>query len=216
MIEQATELFKRANLLSLRHKETTLEARAEVVSQTKNFEGTTANAGLGAGTDISAPSSPVSTDKAESRESIRDYGKGVPAVQEREAAIRLSLDDYGFPLTEMDIADVLIRQLAAQQCLTLFERTYRMIFGSQILAMELINTQGPQSSHNLCSTFYETAKALYPDFYGTYPCESWLSFLTRYEMVQKIEGSDQFILTVPGKDFLVWLVNNGLTREKAG
>jgi hypothetical protein len=122
----------------------------------------------------------------------------------------------GFLYPEMDTADVLIRQLAAQQCLTLFESTYRLIFGSQISAMEQINTHGPQSSQTLSGIFYETAKALYPDFYATYSFESWLSFLTRHEMVQKVDDRDEFVLALAGKDFLVWLVNNGLTREKAG
>ena len=83
------------------------------------------------------------------------------------------------------------------------EITYRLIFGSQIAVLQLLNQQGPQSEETI-RPFFDSAKARSPKFYGEYSFENWIGFLIREGAVLKEEGL--YKITVYGSEFLAWMV----------
>ena len=216
ILDQVIDLLKRANLLSFKHKETVLEARAEIVSQTIEASNDRTEVLLGAGAALTIQKSDeanaLSTDKDSEREAIRDYGKNVPSVQLQEAAIAAALERAGFTLNTADTTSVLIRQLAAQQCVSTFERVYRLIFGSQIRMLEFLNVR--THDEDTLRAFYEAISATNPEFYSEYDFERWFGFLLHPGLVRRVEDSNSYETTSLAKDFLVWMVNQGLSKEK--
>jgi len=185
---------------------------ADANLQVKKGAGETADFDLGPGSAISIGKTTISDDKTIERNAVRDYGKGVASVAFREQSIKSELERLGFQLEESDINDVLIRQLAAQLCVAFFERTYRIIFGSQLTALDFLNTGGPHQTAIIEAIFYDTARNMEEAFYTDFSFDQWLSFLLSNSLIAqdgKVVG-----ITVGGRDFLVWLVNAGLSHSK--
>jgi hypothetical protein len=145
--------------------------------QAKRTVGDSTEFDLGVGTAISVNKAPVSDNIAIERRAAEDYGKGVASVQAREESIKSELKRPGFGFDQQDTIDVLIRQLATLQCISFFERTYRIIFGSQLSALDFLNTSGPVPTNIVEVCFYDTAQNLEPAFYSDFPFAQWLSFL---------------------------------------
>jgi hypothetical protein len=180
--------------------------------QTKRAVGDSTDFDLGVGTAISVNKAPVSDDIAIERRAAQDYGKGVASVQAREATIKSELERLGFPFDQKDTVDLLIRQLATLQCVSFFERTYRIIFGSQLSTLDFLNTSGQIPTSIVEACFYDTAQNLESTFYSDFPFAQWLYFLLNNYLIA--QEDDAIGITVGGRDFLVWMVNNGLTHSK--
>jgi hypothetical protein len=212
LLTELTAFIRRASQLRVQHKDTTLEAMADANLQVKKGAGGTADFDLGPGSAISTGKATDSDDNTIERNAVRDYGKGIASVAFREQSIKSELMRLGFQLDEPDIIDVLIRQLAAQLCVAFFERTYRIIYGSQLTALDFLNTGGPYPKAVIESIFYNTARNMEEDFYADFPFDQWLSFLISNSLI--VQEGEIVGITVGGRDFLVWLVNAGLSHSK--
>jgi hypothetical protein len=212
LLKEFTSFIGRASQLSVKHKDTTVEAMADQNPQVKSGAGSSAEFDLGAGTAISTNKTPISEDVALERNAARDYGKGVASVQYRETSIKSELERLGFRLEEQDTVETLIRQLAAQQCVTFFERTYRVIFGSQISAMDFLNTSSPVPASLIEAVFFDTAKNFEQAFYSDFTFTQWLAFMLENMLIA--QDGENFGISVQGRDFLVWMVNSGLPHSK--
>lgn len=211
LVRELTAFVGRANHLSLKLKDTTVEALSAANPQAKKGPGNPTDFDLGEGTAISPVREPVG-DVALERDAVLNYGRGVASVKVAETSIRKELERLGFNLYERDTVDLLVRQLAAQLCVTSFERIYRVIFGSQISALEFLNSSGPMPATFVEAAFYETAKNAEESFYSTYPFSQWLSFLTANLMIAR-EG-ESLGISIGGRDFLIWMVNVGVSNIK--
>jgi hypothetical protein len=213
LLTQAAETLKRVNTFSWKHKEHTVEASTQVASQVIALK--SADNALGAGTGIvSIDASPDASITSE-RDAVLSYGKGVQSVDDRAAAIRAELSRLNFPQSDAGTTDLLVRQLAVSNCIAHFEQTYRLIFGSQIAALEFLNVKGNQDTANL-RPFYDSGTAAQPAFYATYPFEKWTEFLSRQKLIARLDDPQRVGITALGKDFLVWIVNSRLSRERKG
>jgi len=185
---------------------------ADANLQAKKIVGDSTEFDLGVGTAISLKKTPFPDDIVIERRAAQDYGKGVASVQAREASIKSELERLGFSFDQQDTVDVLIRQLATLQCVSFFERTYRIIFGSQLSALDFLNTSGPVPMSIVEAYFYDTAQTLEQTFYSDFPFAQWLSFLLDNFLIA--QENDVIGISVGGRDFLVWMVNAGLTHSK--
>ena len=108
---------------------------------------------------------------------------------------------------------VLVRHLAAVIIYSRFERTYTLIFGSQIETLQVLNAPG--SSHrDVVKSHYDFAAVVSPDFYANYSFEQWLQFMVVQGLV-RLDG-DAVSITVAGREFLTFLIQEAKFLGKAG
>jgi hypothetical protein len=105
--------------------------------------------------------------------------------------------------------------LAATQIIIAFERSYHVIFGSQLVALKLLASSSnavvdPESLR----PFYEQAKSKHAEFYGAFTFENWLSFLQTQYLVAR--QADKVGISVRGREFLKFLIDQGYGVKKAG
>lgn len=108
---------------------------------------------------------------------------------------------------------VLIRSVAALSIAYAFSETYRIIWGSQLSLLDYLNTQKPQPVVAL-RAFYNLGATQYPLYYTGYSFEQWLGFLKDQLLIR--EDAGLIGITIRGREFLTYLTNAGLTRNKAG
>ena len=147
------------------------------------------------------------------RQAMIDFGKGNEVVQAREADIRAHLMHFDFDASET--TDILIRNLAFVQALAAAERTYRLIFGSQLSLLRALNVGRPKTDSEM-RPFYERAKKKNPKFYGLYPYEDWRDFLRGQSLITHDKDLDVYGISKLGRSFLEWIASQGLSEEKAG
>jgi hypothetical protein len=96
------------------------------------------------------------------------------------------------------------------------EQTYRIIFGSQILALKEINIRGFITVAQ-AQEIYGMAERAFPDLYATFPFKNWGGFLIDQGLVvipdDPVTDESRVILTPAGKDFLFFLTGRGLSKR---
>ena len=96
-----------------------------------------------------------------------------------------------------------------------FDRTYDMIYGSQINALSYLNdNRNSAITIEHIRPFYNEAVSKFPMFYSNYTLEGWLGFLVSSILLQR-NGNDIGI-TIRGKEFLKYLVEQGRPIHKSG
>ena len=106
-----------------------------------------------------------------------------------------------------------MRQMAVSQVLLRAETTYRLIFGSQIASLKVLNILGEQSSEELLE-FYHAAKNLYGEAYGDYSSDQWVIFLINQGLIVQNPETGGYKITVWARDFLEWIVSAGVQENK--
>jgi hypothetical protein len=129
-----------------------------------------------------------------------------PAIADLEMQLHESLTR----LNPQHPVDVLIRELAESRLRTFFERVYNLITGSQIRLLRYLNT-AQNASMDEVGQFFETTKTQFPEIYSEATLEQWLGFLLRWNLIQA--NNDKLVLTKPGKDFLLFLHEQGLADK---
>lgn len=133
-----------------------------------------------------------------------------PLVQERRQLIEeeckkqnvLSRDEF------------LLHHLAVALIFFEFERTYRLIFGSQLRLLQALNSTPSLESAEINTFYFLPAKQTQSDFYGNYTFDQWLAFLTDTGLVEGKES--KVFITIKGKEFLKHLVQFSYPTEKPG
>jgi hypothetical protein len=114
--------------------------------------------------------------------------------------------------TPADRERVLIRHLAAAYLYTHFDRTYRLIFGSQLSLLQELNAA--PSTRPAVEAHYTIATLLAPEFYANYSFDQWLHFMIAAVLV-RVDG-ENINITVGGREFLKFVVQEGLSFNKNG
>ena len=139
---------------------------------------------------------------------------GLSRTQAMARVERLLHDRLHQSITKQeDREDLLVRLLAQSHLETLFEQTYRLIFGSQISALKILNQhQGVTVSEADARAHFERLKELHPEVYQHYGYEQWLGFLLGRDLIMR--SDDTFAITDIGRDFLLYLTAKGLPENK--
>jgi hypothetical protein len=138
---------------------------------------------------------------AEKRAAVLSLGTDNAIVVEDVETIKGQLADLNFPLDSAETSEMLIRHLASTQLMLRCERTHRVIYGSQIVALHMTNA-GPQPEDALRPIF-ENARAKEPQFYGSYSFEDWIGFLIKEVTVKK--AGESYAITVYGRTYLDYI-----------
>jgi hypothetical protein len=109
---------------------------------------------------------------------------------------------------------VLTRLLAGAYIHSRFERTYHLIFGSQLSVLQELNAMGTAHRNN-GREVYAVATVLSPDFYANYSFDQWLNFMVSQVLV-RVDDGDAVSITVAGREFLKFVVQQGLSFNKTG
>lgn len=154
--------------------------------------------------------SPTDKDpKAEAEALMREFDSAL--LREMEDYISQDLRQRN--LTGAEAVPVLVRHMATAYISLSFEATYRLIWGSQLAVIVYLNAH-PGQPVDAMRTFYVVAASQYPALYQGYPFETWLGFLKDSVLVREDGGA--LSITVRGREFLLYLTQNGYTMEKAG
>jgi len=131
---------------------------------------------------------------------------------EREKYIKDDLNNRGITEDKESIK-VLIRHLAGTQVQLIFERIYAMIYGSQIIILQHLNTKSNGDTKETILPIYSSATQQYVEEYKNYPFDEYMGFLTNYSLVEK--KNDRFFITHIGRDFLTFIAQTGKPIFKA-
>jgi hypothetical protein len=133
-----------------------------------------------------------------------------------EEEVRKTLSELSLPA---DIEKAwLIRSIATARVERVHEVVYRLILASQISLVLQANTAIPVDPLKAMK-IYDAAKADFPQIYSDFSFDSWVNYPVSMGLLKKEEkNTDSYVLRVTeaGKDFLHYLVNNGLTSGKVG
>lgn len=133
---------------------------------------------------------------------------------QRETVIQAELERLAFRDTS-DREKFLIRLLAAAVIIQQFERTYALVFGSQLGVLQFLNTMGAVGAPiNVLQPWYDQAAGKEPAFYQNYTFDQWLSFLQTNQLL--VRSEDTVTITLEGKEFLKYLLHQGYSPYKAG
>jgi hypothetical protein len=108
--------------------------------------------------------------------------------------------------------DFLVHNLAVSRLETIFERIYRVIFGSQILALRTLNSAIRPVSIEDAQKFFADFKEKYPEAYDNYGFDGWFGFLIKESLIT-IENN-LIVITEGGRDFLMFLTHRRLPESK--
>lgn len=143
-------------------------------------------------------------------ELLRSFDNALLVV--RENYIRAELQRLNITqVTERE--RILIRLLAAVAIVSGFERTYSLIWGSQLGVLQFLNPAGVVATE-LLRPWYNLGTAMEQDLYRDYTFDQWLSFLQQSLLINRID--DTVEITLEGREFLKYVIHQGYTLSKRG
>jgi hypothetical protein len=134
-------------------------------------------------------------------------------IREQEDSIRQELNNNRVD-NPTEREKVLVRHLAVAVTYSRFEQVYYTIYGSQIRVLQALNAAGSSHKDNV-KAYYDLACLSAPSFYSNYSFDQWLNYM-QSRMLLRIDGGDMVSITVFGREFLTFLVQEGRSIEKLG
>ncbi|RLV59738.1 histidine kinase [Parashewanella curva] len=139
---------------------------------------------------------------------LLQYGGDLEIIKDQETKIKNDLHKRNLSY-DNDTSNVLIRQLAASQVLSWFERIYNAIFGSQI---KLLTAAKDGVELKVVEAAFQTVKENNLEQLGTWNLEQYLLYLTSTGLLHK--ENETFKTTKYGNDFLLILESSGFTKDR--
>lgn len=137
-------------------------------------------------------------------EAVRTFGGDFPIIGEGIRGIKEHLNRLKLPLNSQDTGEILVRHLAVNQLMLRCERTHRLIFGSQIAALHLMDAKGEQSD-SMLRVLFEDVRNKEPEFFKNYGFENWIGFLTKESAAIRIVKTGGYAITVYGRSYLQYI-----------
>ena len=106
----------------------------------------------------------------------------------------------------------MIHGLASLNIQLSHERTYRAIFGNEIIALARMNETGGAIVETL-KQIYSDAATKYPELYNTYTYENWLAYLVNSNLA--FQKENHYETTPYGRGFLKYMIDMHLSVAKA-
>jgi len=113
-----------------------------------------------------------------------------------------------------DVEKVLVRALAATQIALHFEQIHAVIWDGQIQLLETLNSTPEGIAETLIADVYEKEFRAKRPFYTNTDFVAYLAWLFDKTLIRSEEGLLQ--LTVLGREFLKWMVDNGKSKRGVG
>jgi hypothetical protein len=136
------------------------------------------------------------------------------AVKAREDVINNALK----PKTDDEKIKYLVRIYVNVEFSWIFEKTYSLIYGSQVLLLEeLEQNRNGLNDDSVRSSYYAIAIAKDPVLYENYSYENYMNFLASHVLI--IKENDTWKITDVGLDFMNYLKSTNTlvhAREKLG
>ena len=214
LLDVLIDFLRQVKQVSVKHKDTCVEASVEATTQTVQAEEGESESGLGSFITTTPADKEVAINLEIERTQIENFGKDMVSTPYKVQAIKTELERLGYALGETNTTDILIRQLATSQLYIHFERTYRLVFGSQIKLLDTLQLHGPLIMV-IVRLFYDSAVQAEQEFYADYPFESWCKFMASNYLIEINAENDTYSITSVGRDFLVWMLTQRLSRDKA-
>lgn len=88
----------------------------------------------------------------------------------------------------------------------IYEKVYRLIYGSQLLILKLLRGNKPtySASNKQIEEIYKNSK-----WFPNYAYDDYIHFLVNAQVMGRNEKDNEYYLTVLGKEFLDYLLDNG-------
>jgi hypothetical protein len=139
--------------------------------------------------------------------------KDIPGLSRTEAIAELEKRLHALltAVSAEERVDRLVRLLAESRLEAEFERIYRVIYGSQIAGLRILNMERRVSIEDARKRF-EPIAAAYPEAYRDYGFDGWLGFLINTGLVER--KGDMLELSPLGRDFLLFLTARGMREDK--
>lgn len=167
------------------------------------------------GAGISADTIPQKADPERGPEAVVEklmVDQDSSLLRETEQIIRKAVQQKN--LKGAEAAPVLIRYLASASLALGYEEVYRMIWGSQLDFLRDLVRRPEGCPKAAVQDFYAPAASQYPEIYGQYPLEDWLSYLQAERLV-RVDG-EHVRITMRGREFLAYLNRMGRSYKKPG
>jgi hypothetical protein len=132
---------------------------------------------------------------------------------QHEDSIRSDLDKRNIHGPERE--RVLLRFLAAVVLVGQFDRSYSLIWGSQMVALQLINSAGASRLDiETLRSLYEEAAKREPETYRNYSFDQWLGFLVASSLITR--DTQKVTIRLEGREFLRYVVERGYPMYNRG
>ncbi len=155
--------------------------------------------------------------KSINKDSVKDlleYGKKYKTVLKEEKVIKQDLEKRGITNINDTTVQILTGQLAASHILKWFERTYSIIYGSQIkLLEELLVAEKVGFDIEKVERRFRRTKRKNPDFFEDLESNEYLEFLYISRLIKKEDN--KVLITDEGTDFIKILEEVKYTKEKS-
>lgn len=140
-----------------------------------------------------------------------EVGGDSEILSERVKLIKSDMDKRGLTYSS-DSEEVLIRQLAACQNFSWFEKTYYNIFGSQIEILIKSHSNEGISESNAIEIF-NSSKNRNPDFLSNYTYDTYMNYLFQCKLVERLDS--KLVITKLGIEFINLLETSQYSKIKA-
>ena len=150
------------------------------------------------------------TSPAEVEDLLR-LGDNSVVVGLNENAIRQDLEKRQLN-SDSEESRVLVRQLAVAQSTIWFERTYNLIFGSQLRLLKHLNESRSPVDNEYVKGYFGVLQEKYPQEFSSWTPEHYLNFMLTSHLIEMKD--DGIIITPEGSEFLVEIARRGLTENK--
>jgi len=149
---------------------------------------------------------------SKAEELMKDFDNAL--LLKREEEIRFWLEQAKLPAGG-ERERVLVRYLAGISVISMFEKVYSLIWGSQIGVLQFLNSARAEGvDPDFLRPWFDQAAAREPEAYAGDTMERWLSFLQSYSLITK--AGPNFVITLEGREFLKYLIHQGYTLHKRG
>jgi hypothetical protein len=132
---------------------------------------------------------------------------------QRETQIRSELERLAFR-DPSEREKFLIRILAAAAIIQQFERTYAQIWGSQLGALQFLNSLPAGADAQVIRPWYDQAAGRDPQIFQNYSFDQWLGFLQSQQLI--IRKENMVAITLEGREFLKYLLHQGYPLYRPG
>ncbi len=130
----------------------------------------------------------------------------------QETAVRTELEKHNVS-PGADRERILTRYYASVSLALAFERIYAGIWGSQVSVLQFLNPSPAGLNVEQLRPWYKQAATQNPAAYENYTFDQWLGFLLHYSLIT--HDNQRVTITLEGKEFLKYLIDQGKTAYKA-
>lgn len=139
-------------------------------------------------------------------------GEGSVVVENNEEAIKRDLEMRSLH-SDSEAERVLIRHLAVAQAGLWFERTYNLIFGTQIRLLKHLNEIKKPVNSDFMDQYFALQQQRFPQEFTSWTTTQYLEFMLSSQLIEIVD--QQYQITPEGAEFLIEITRRGLSEGKA-